>query len=391
MRSVTVDTSRSQCAEWTPGRGSLFTVLPLWIGRSVSSPGDRDRIADAPTMGRPAQVVASALVAARFLPIWLATAALLVIAALFAPSTLENTSWSYILPFMTILAIAALGQMLVVMQAGIDLSTAGVISLCANVLVGVSVGSNHGLAVGILACIGLGALVGFVNGVLVGIVRLNPLIVTLAVGQIVLAYSSKYARENTVSLQVPESLSSWAAEKPLGISAVFWTGAAIAVAVALVLRYTTAGRRFQAVGANPRAAWMAGLRVRAHVVFAYTAAGVLYAVAAILLAGIRISIDPAFGAEYLLAPIAAVVIAGAALSGGLASATSTWMAALALTFLTEMLLIFGLEPALQFVVFGAAIIVGMLASGDRVASLLGRVLRMIENRSGSRPAVNNTS
>ena len=247
-------------------------------------------------MGRSAHVVASALVAARFLPIWLAMAALLVIAALFAPSTLENTSWSYILPYMTILAIAALGQMLVVMQAGIDLSTAGVISLCGNVLVGVSVGSDRGLTVGILVCLGLGALVGLVNGILVGIVRLNPLIVTLAVGQIVLAYSSKYAREHTISLQVPESLSSWAAEKPLGVSAVFWTGAAIAVAVALVLRYTTAGRRFQAVGANPRAAWMAGIRVRAHVVFAYTAAGVLYAVAAILLAGVRISIDPAFGA-----------------------------------------------------------------------------------------------
>ena len=86
---------------------------------------------------------------------------------------------------------------------------------------------------------------------------------------------------------------------------------------------------------------MAGLRVRSHVVFAYTAAGVLYAVAAILLAGVRISIDPAFGASYLLAPIAAVVLAGAALSGGLASATSTWVAAIALTFLTEMLLIFG--------------------------------------------------
>ena len=61
---------------------------------------------------------------------------------------------------------------------------------------------------------------------------------------------------------------------------------------------TTAGRRFQAVGANPRAAWMAGLRVRTHVVFAYTAAGLLYSVAAILLAGVRISIDPAFGASY---------------------------------------------------------------------------------------------
>jgi ribose transport system permease protein len=358
----------------------------------MSSPGDRDRAADAATMGRSAQVVASALVAARFLPIWLAMAALLAIAALFAPSTLENTSWSYILPYMTILAIAALGQMLVVMQAGIDLSTAGTISLCGNVLVGVSVGSNHGLLVGILVCVGLGALIGLANGVLVGIVRLNPLIVTLAVGLIVLAWSSKYAREHTISLQVPDSLSSWAARKPLGLSAVFWTGVAVTIVVALVLRYTTAGRRFQAVGANPRAAWMAGLRVRTYVVFAYTAAGALYAVAAILLAGVRVTIDPAFGASYLLAPVAAVVIAGAALSGGLASATSTWVAALALTFLTEMLLIFGLSAALQFIVFGAAIIVGMLVSGDRVASLLGSLLRRIEASAGTRPEVKeNTS
>jgi ribose transport system permease protein len=348
----------------------------------MSSPGDRDPVADAAAMGRSAQVVASALVAARFLPIWVAMAILLVVAALFAPSTIGNTSWSYILPYMTILAIAAVGQMLVVMQAGIDLSTAGVISLCGNVLVGVSVGSNHGLTVGILVALGLGAFVGFVNGVLVGIVRLNPLIVTLAVGEIVFAYSTKYAREHTISLQVPGSLASWAARKPLGVSAVFWTGVAIAIAVAFLLRYTAAGRRFQAVGANPRAAWMSGLRVRAHVVFAYTAAGSLYAVAAILLAGIRITIDPQFGNQYLLAPIAAVVLAGAALSGGLASATSTWVAALALIFLTQMLLIFGLSAAMQFIVFGAAIIIGMLVSGDRVSSLLGRVLRTIETRGG---------
>lgn len=358
----------------------------------MSSSAERDPVADAASAGRSAQVLASALVGARFLPIWLAMAALVVTAALFAPSTLENTSWSYILPYGTILAIAAVGQMLVVMQAGIDLSTAGVISLCGNVLVGVSVGSGHGLTVGILVALGLGALVGLANGILVGVVRLNPLIVTLAVGQIVLAYSTKYARENTVSLQVPESLSSWASNKPLGISAVFWAGAALTLAVALVVRYTAPGRRFQAVGANPRAAWMAGLRVRSHVVFAYTAAGVLYAFAAILLAGVRISIDPAFGASYLLAPIAAVVLAGAALSGGLASATSTWMAAIALTFLTEMLLIFGLSAALQFIVFGAAIIVGMLVSGDRIASLLGRLLRRVEASAGTHPELTeNTS
>ena len=167
----------------------------------------------------------------------------------------------------------------------------------------------------------------------------------MAVGLIVAAWSLRYARENTNSLQVPPALSSWAASKPLGISSVFWMGAGITSRIALLLRYTAPGRRFQAVGREPEAAWMAGLRVRTHVVFAYTAAGTLYAMATILLAGIRINIDPAFGAAYLLPPIAAVVIAGAALSGGLASATSTWVAALAFTLLTQMLLILGLSTA----------------------------------------------
>jgi ribose/xylose/arabinose/galactoside ABC-type transport system permease subunit len=318
---------------------------------------------------------ANVAVAGRFLPIWLATGVLVIVAAIIAPQTLQSTSWAYILPYMTILAITALGQMLVVMQAGIDLSTPGVISFGGNLVVGVSLGQDDRLALGLLACLGLGLGVGLVNGILVAFVRLNPLIVTLATGLIVAAWSLHYARENTNSLQVPPALSSWAAEKPLGISSVFWMGAGITLAVAFLLRYTAPGRRFQAVGANPRAAWMAGLRVRTHVVFAYTAAGALYAMAAILLAGIRINIDPAFGAFYLLPPIAAVVIGGAALSGGLASATSTWMAALALTLLTQMLLIRGLSTAVWYVVYGAAIIAGMLVSGDRVASLLGRVLR----------------
>jgi len=322
--------------------------------------------------------VASAAVAARFVPIWLATGVLIIVAAIIAPRTLQNTSWAYILPYMTVLAVAALGQMLVIMHAGIDLSAPGVISFGGNLIVGVSLGQDGRLALGLLACLALGAGVGLVNGILVGIVRLNPLIVTLAVGQIVAAWSLRYARENTNSLQVPNALSSWAAEKPIGISSVFWMGAGITIAVALLLRFSAAGRRFQAVGANPTAAWMAGLRVRTHVVFAYTAAGTLYGMATILLAGIRINIDPAFGAGYLLPPIAAVVIAGAALSGGLASATSTWVAALALTLLTQMLLIMGLSTAVWYIVYGAAIIAGMLVSGDRMASLLGRALRPSE-------------
>lgn len=341
---------------------------------AASPPSPPRRGGSATASGR--ALAASAVVAARFLPVWLATAVLAVVASIVAPDALGNTSWSFVLPYTTVLAIASLGQMLVIMHGGIDLSTPGVVSFGGNLIAGISAGSDHRLAPAILACLGVGVAVGLTNGIFVGLLRLNPLIVTLAVGQIVLAWSSKYSREAvTNNPTVPNALSSWATGKPLGVSAVFWTGLAITLVIALVLRSTTAGRRFQAVGANPRAAWIAGLRVRTHVVLAYTAAGTLYAVAAILLAGVRISIDPAFGSEYLLAPIAAVVIAGASLAGGLASATSTWVAALALTFLTQMLVVMGLSAAMQYVVFGAAIIAGMLVSGDRVASLLGRWLR----------------
>jgi len=241
-------------------------------------------------------------------------------------------------------------------------------------IVGVGHHSNGRLWIAILACLGVGVLVGLVNGTLVGILQLNPLIVTLSVGYIVAAEGLRYAN-GLAEAEVPSRLSDFAQKRPLDISAVFWAGAAITLVVALLVRYTAPGRRFQAVGANPRAAWMAGIHVRAHVVFAYTAAGTLYAVAAALLAGVRVSVDPAFGASYLLAPIAAVVIAGASLAGGLASATSTWVAAFALTLLNQMRWILGIATGWQFIVFGAAIIVGMLISGDRIASLLGRLLR----------------
>ncbi len=334
-------------------------------------------------MGRSAaaharRLATNAAVAARFFPVWLATGALVVIAAIAAPDALGHTSWSYVLPYATVLAIASLGQMLVVIQGGIDLSTPGVMAAAGNLIAGVGAGSNHKLPVAILAALGVGVLVGLVNGVLVGVLRLNPLIVTLAVGLIVLAWSSKYSRDVVTNRpDVPKGLSSWATEKPLGVSNVFWIGVAITVAVALVLRSTVVGRRFQAVGANPKGAWIAGLHVRTYIVLAYTAAGTLYAVAAVLLAGASFSIDPAFGSAYLLAPIAAVVIAGASLSGGLASATSTWMAAIALTLLTQMLLIMGLSSAMQYVVFGIAIIAGMVISGDRLAAALAWGMRVV--------------
>jgi ribose/xylose/arabinose/galactoside ABC-type transport system permease subunit len=78
------------------------------------------------------------LIGSRFLPVWVATALLFVVAAIVAPEALQSAGWAFVLPYMTILAVAALGQMFVIMQAGIDLSIPGVMLLGGNLVLGVS-------------------------------------------------------------------------------------------------------------------------------------------------------------------------------------------------------------------------------------------------------------
>jgi ribose/xylose/arabinose/galactoside ABC-type transport system permease subunit len=99
-----------------------------------------------------------------------------------------------------------------------------------------------------------------------------------------------------------------------------------------------------------------------------------------MLAGLLRAPGVSVGTQYLLGPIAAVVIGGASLTGGLASPLSTFVAALFLTGLNQMLRTMGLPTSLQFVVFGLVIIGGMLVSGDRIIRVVEQVLR--ERRRG---------
>ena len=319
-------------------------------------------------------LMSSLLFSSRFVTIWLATLVLLVVCQIVAPETLSSTSWSSLLPIGSVVALVALGQMLVVMMGGIDLSMAAAISLLANVLVGVSQGSNDRLAYACLVVFGWAVVIGLANGLLVAVLDLNPLIVTLSTGLILLGITAEYRIGIANNSAVPESLSDFVFDKVFGISKLFWLVLILMFAVSLVLRATAAGRRFQSVGANRRAAWMAGIRVRTYVVFAYVAAAVAAGLAGIFIGGIVVSpgVDP--GAAYLLGPVAAVVLGGAALSGGLASPTSTWVAAFFVTILNQMLRVLGLSAASQFVVFGVAIILGMIISGDRIADIVGRLL-----------------
>ena len=319
-------------------------------------------------------ILGNLLFGTRFVTIWIAAGVLLVACQVFAPSTLTATSWSSLLPLGSVVAIVALGQMLVIMMGGIDLSMGATISITANVLVGVSKGADDGLATAIVYVFLLAIAIGLVNGFLVAVFELNPLIVTLATSLIILGINTEYRATTATNSTVPDLLSDFVFEKVLGVSKTFWFVVILTMVLAVVLRSSTMGRRFQAVGANRRAAWMAGIRVRAYVIGAYVAASVAGGLAAIFVAGIVVSpgVDP--GAAYLLGPVAAVVLGGAALSGGLASPASTWVAAFFVTLLNQMLKVLGLSNASQFVVFGAAIVLGMLISGDRIASLIGRLL-----------------
>ncbi len=323
----------------------------------------------------PSAAVTSFVVASRYMPVYMALALLVVVAAIWVPETLESPALSAIAPFGALLGITALGQMLVIMTAGIDLSTPGTVTLAAMIMVGVGDGSNDRIWLAVAIAIGAAALIGLANGILIGGLKLNALIVTLAVGQVVAGIVRRYVTTFPVQSSVPEGLSDWTATRILGVSPIFWIGVVVTLVLIVGLRFTTVGRRFQVVGANPVAANVVGVRVTLNRILVYVAAAILYAIAGIALAGLLRNPGVNIASEYLLGPIAAAVIGGASLTGGLASPLSTFSAAIFLIGLNQMMRALGLATALQFVVFGLVIIGGMLVSGDRIVKGVERVLR----------------
>jgi ribose transport system permease protein len=266
--------------------------------------------------------------------------------------------------------------MLVIMTGGIDLSVPGTVTLAAMITVGVGDGSDDRIWWAIVVALGAAALIGLANGLLIGGLKLNALIVTLAMGQIVAGLTRRYITSFPVQSAVPRGLSDWTSNRILGISPIFWVGLLLTLLVSVALRYTTVGRRFQGVGANPVAANVVGVRVTMNQVLVYVVAAMLYAIAGVMLAAQLRNPGVNIASEYLLGPIAAAVIGGASLTGGLASPLSTFAAALFLAGLDQMMRALGLGTNLQFVVFGLVIIGGMLVSGDRIVKGVEHLLRV---------------
>jgi ribose transport system permease protein len=286
-----------------------------------------------------------------------ATAGLFLASLLFASSSLTRGTLLTMLPFAAALAVASLGQTLVVMQGGIDLSVAGGLSLYVVIVTKYPAGDNSRLmaAIGIafLAAVGAGSL----NGFLIGRMRLNPIVATLGTNALlfgaVLWYTAGIPTTTTARLaKVGGGL--W-----LGIPIPVYFAVAATAVVTAVVKLTPAGRRFEAVGANGTAALTAGVRVKRHRASAYIWAQLLYCLAAVLHAGIVNQPTAYEGNNYLLPTVAAVVLGGTSLLGGRGNLVATAVAALFLSQLDQFVLALGVTYATRTLVQAAALAVGV--------------------------------
>ncbi len=305
------------------------------------------------------------LIPMQFAAIWIALGLLFLAGAAFLPRSVSATSIASILPFAAFLAIAAMGQALVVMARGIDLSVPAIVTLSSTVLLGTSGGAQGSVVTGTLWALLAAVAVGVVNGALVAWLRLNALIVTLSTGAIVAGLTLSYRNGLPAESGVPTALADFGGARWLGVSTAVWIAAGLVVVLTVLLRRTEAGRRFEAVGANPRAAYATGVEIRRHQAGAFVVAALLYGVVGVLLSAFIRNPTLDVGNPYLLAPIAAAVLGGTAISGGIGSMVAVTGAALFLVLLGQTLKVLGLETSWQMIFQGLAIALGMFLSEGR--------------------------
>jgi ribose/xylose/arabinose/galactoside ABC-type transport system permease subunit len=305
---------------------------------------------------------ASPKIQRRFAAIWLALAIILVLGKIFLPRSVDLSTILSVLPFAAFLAIAAMGQAIVIMGRGIDLSVPSVVALSSAVLLGVSGGGNDRMWLAIAAAILVAVLIGAVNGLLVAVLKLNALIVTLAVGAIVTGIAIWYRQSVAAESNVPGMLADFGSTRLAGIPTSVLLAIVVTIVIGGLLRKTLIGRRFESVGANPRAAYATGVEIMRYQAGAFIVAGALYGVMAVLLSAFIRNPTLEVGTPYLLAPIAAAVLGGTAISGGIGSMVAVAGASIFLVQLEQSLKMLGMPTSWQLIIQGIAIAVGMWLS-----------------------------
>jgi ribose transport system permease protein len=273
--------------------------------------------------------------------------------------------WTSIVNTAVPTVLVAVGQSIVVIVRGIDLSLGGVIDV-SNSLAAVHMHSSPGSMVTWSAVVLLfGTFSGAVNGVLVAYARLQPILVTLATLAILQGLAIKILPQPGGSIPTGYS-------KALANPGAPWSMFYV-VAIAglwLVVRRTAIGVRIFATGNDEYAARAHGIPVRRVKTIAYALAGMLAAASGLFLASTTTAGDPAAGDVYILTSIAAVVLGGVSFFGGRGSALGSIAGAFTLTILTNVLFFAGIDPLYQSFFQGLFLFTAVL-----LGSALGYLLR----------------
>lgn len=263
------------------------------------------------------------------------------------PQNLANVSGQ-----VTALLIVTLGQLVVALAGGIDLSVGSVVSL-AGALVATQADPVWGVTLALLA----GLLVGLVNGAGVAVAGIHPLIMTLA--SMTFLQGLAYVVLPIPGGQLPAGLGQLATGTLWGLPLALLWCALCAAAVALLLHRTRLGLHIFAVGANARSAHLNGVRSVAVVVAAYVVCSLLAAVAGIFLAARVASGDPTMGAAFALESVTAVALGGVQLTGGVGSILGAVAGALSLGLITNGINLLGISPFLRGTLTGVLLLVAV--------------------------------
>ena len=281
---------------------------------------------------------------------------LLVASEIASPGYLSDQRVGSILRFAAPLAFLAAGQTLVMLTAGIDLSVAATATAAAYIMAGqASRGTGAALAIAVV----VGLVIGLVNGVGVGIFRVEPLIMTLGMAGIVSGLLTVSAQSFVTGVPlVPTFVRDLASGHLIGEvipnSVLLW--APVAVLILLGLRYSGYGRMLYAVGDNPLACRLAGVRVWQVLLVVYVLCAILAAIGGVLYVGLTNAADLQLATPYLLPSVAAVVIGGTSIFGGVGGYAGTIMGAIILVVLDSLLTLLDASQAFKQILYGLIIL-----------------------------------
>lgn len=290
--------------------------------------------------------------------------ALLAACAFFATQTdrfLSGANVSLILQQVMVVGVIAIGQTLIILTAGIDLSCGMVMALGGIVMTKFATELGVPPALAVLCGIGVTTLFGLVNGLLVTRIKLPPFIVTLGTLNIAFAITQLYSESQTIT-GLPPLLTGLGNTFMLGDTAVAW-GTLLMLALFaftwFVLRETAAGRHVYAVGNNPEATRLVGIPTQKVLLAVYVAAGFFYGIASLLSVARTGVGDPNAGQTENLDAITAVVLGGTSLFGGRGVILGTLVGALIVGVFRNGLTLMGVSSIYQVLVTGVLVILAV--------------------------------